>query len=429
MTTDATLDRSTVEVSPGGEALCVLEVHNNGSIVESYVFDVVGEAAGWTTVEPATVSVYPGTSERVTVRFHPPRTARVAAGELPFAVRVVPTEDMSTQVVPEGVLLVLPFTDMVADVVPRTSRGWRGGWHEVSVANRGNAPTSLVVAATDPDDRLRFAVRPVQLTVGAGQATFVKVRAQTRKLLWRGFPVTMPFQVALAPDEAPPTVLDAATVQTPILPRNLGRIIAAIVVLALVGVGLWYALLRPTVRSLAEEASQEQLAPLAQKAEQAENKAQQAVDAVTKPGGAGAPVPTPSGATPGGSGTGVPAGAQSFNRRLAVTAGNGTTRTDQYVVPNNRTLVLTDIFLQNPQGDEGRLDLVIDGRPVLTVALANFRDLDYHMVSPIEVAAGQVVTLRVSCRTAGPALDGAGGAGQCRDFSLLGGYLRTRTTP
>ncbi|MDZ5446382.1 hypothetical protein U2F26_27220 [Micromonospora sp. 4G57] len=69
---------------------------------------------------------------------------------------------------------------------------------------------------------------------------------------------------------------------------------------------------------------------------------------------------------------------------------------------------------------------MVDGRTVLTVALANFRDLDYHMVSPIEVSAGRVISLRTNCRRAGTALDGAGGGGgQCRDFALLNGYTRS----
>ncbi|MFD0823199.1 hypothetical protein ACFQ0D_33900, partial [Micromonospora zhanjiangensis] len=122
----------------------------------------------------------------------------------------------------------------------------------------------------------------------------------------------------------------------------------------------------------------------------------------------------------------VPPGADSFSRRLAPTAATGGTGTDIYIVPSRKVFVLTDIFLQNPQGDEGRLDLSVDGTTVLTVALNNFRDLDYHMVSPIEVPAGKVVSLKTTCRRAGTGLDGAGGGGgRCRDFALLNGYTRT----
>ncbi len=427
MTTDANLDTGLVEVSPGGEASCRLEIRNAGPIVESYVIEVLGEPAGWASVDPPTVLVYPGSAESVAVRFHPPRSAQVVAGERPFAVRVTPTETPDAQVVPEATVRVLPFAEIAPEILPRTSRGRRGGRHELSVANLGNVPLGLALAGSDPDNRLDVAIRPPRVTVAPGEAAFVQVRARPRRLRWRGHPVTFPFQVGVTSDDTPPTALDAATVQEPVLPRGLPRVVAALLVLALVGAGLWYALLRPTVKSLAEEAAQERVAPVAQqasaadtRAQQADDKAQRAVDAVA-PGAS--PSPTPSG-RPGV--PAIPAGAQSSSRRLSVTARAGTTGTDRYTVPSRRVFVLTDIFLQNPQGDEGRLDLVVDGTTVLTVALANFRDLDYHMVSPIEVSAGRVISLRATCRRAGTALDGAGGGGgQCRDFALLNGYTRS----
>ncbi|MEV4758115.1 hypothetical protein AB0J86_23770 [Micromonospora sp. NPDC049559] len=439
MTTVANLDRPIVEVTPGDEAVCLLEIHNTGPIVESYVVDVVGDVAAWTTVEPATVSVYPGTSERVELHFRPPRSAAVPAGELPYAVRVTPTERPDELTVPEGTVHVLPFFETGAEIVPRTSKGRWGAQHEVSIANRSNTPVQIALAGSDPDARLKLGFQPTQLTVAPGEAAFVKVRARPKGLLWRGHPVTFPFQVVVESDATPPTSLDAATVQSPILPANLGRVLAALLVLLLVGAGLWYTLLRPAVKSAAKEATQEQLAPIAQKADQANDNAQKAVDTVTgggAPGGAATrPPANPGGAQPGGpaggaAAPGIPPGAQAFADRLATTSGPNVTRTDQYTVPNGRTFVLTDIFLQNPQGDSGRLDLVVDGATVLTVALNNFRDLDYHLVSPIEVAAGDVVQMRVTCQTPGPALAGAGPGGQCRDFSLLSGYHRIlRPTP
>jgi hypothetical protein len=443
MTTDANLDTGLVEVSPGGEASCRLEVRNTGPIVESYVIEVLGDAAGWAQAEPPSLAVYPGSAESVTISFRPPRSAQVPAGERPFAVRVTPTENPDEEVVPEGTVRVLPFAELAPELLPRTSRGRWGGRHELSVANLGNVPVGLALTGGDPDNRLRVAVDPPNLGVAPGEAAFVRVRVRSRRLLWRGHPVTLPFQVAVASEETPPAVLDGATVQEPLLPQGLGRVVAALVVLALLGAGLWYALLRPSVRSLAEEVAQERVAPVAQQASAADSKAQEAIDrtdpnAAPRPSGptpSNPPVPPPAptrspSPTPPAAAPALPPGAQSANRRLSVTAGTGATRTDQYTVPSGRVFVLTDIFLQNPQGDEGRLELVVDGATVLTVALNNFRDLDYHMVSPMEVRAGRVITLRAACRKAGTTLDGAGGGGgQCRDYALLNGYTRTASTP
>lgn len=422
MTTVATLDRAPVAVIPGDEAVCLLEVRNNGSIVESYTVEVVGEPAAWTTAVPPAISVYPGTAEQVALHFAPPRSAAVLAGERAYAVRVTPAEHPDQVEVPEATIEILPFVETTAEIVPRTSKGRWGARHEVSVVNQGNIPVPVTVTGADPDNQLRLGIRPETLTVGPGQAEFVRVGVRSRRLRWRGHPVTLPFQVAVAPETAPVTSLDAATVQTPLLPRNLGRIVAALLVLVLIGAGLWFSLLRPAVKSLAKEATQEQLGPIEKKADEANANAKRAVDKVNA-GASPTPTPTAGGDSAGGAGT-VPDGATAFASRLQASGGTGATHTGQYTVPAGKTFVLTDIILQNPQGDEGRLDLVVNGSTLLTVALNNFRDLDYHMVSPIDVPAGKVVTLKVTCQKAGAQLAGSSGGGQCRDFALLGGYHR-----
>jgi hypothetical protein len=60
------------------------------------------------------------------------------------------------------------------------------------------------------------------------------------------------------------------------------------------------------------------------------------------------------------------------------------TKTANNVIPAGKSLFLTDIIVQNPQGDSGTL--VINGpdsKPLLSFGLDNFRDLDYHFVAPI----------------------------------------------
>ena len=115
------------------------------------------------------------------------------------------------------------------------------------------------------------------------------MHARPRRVLWRGHPVTLPFRVMVMPQDAPPAALDAGTVQQPLLPRNLGRLVAALVVLMLLAGGVWYALLRPAVNSLAKEATRTELAPIARKADAADTTArraeQQAAEAKEAAGG------------------------------------------------------------------------------------------------------------------------------------------------
>jgi hypothetical protein len=429
MTTIATLESTLVEVAPGAEAVCRLEIRNTAAIVEGYEIQILGDAAEWTVAEPASVSVYPGTEETVSIHFRPPRSASPPAGDVRYGVRVSPTERPDDQIVPEGVVRVLPFTDTTAEIVPRTSRARWGARHEVAVDNRGNQPINVAVTGSDPDGRLIVAARPATLAVAPGQAVFTNVRVRTRRLLWRGQPQTRPFQVLVTPDDAPPIQLDAATVQTPVVPRAATRVLAALLVLALIGVGLWYGLLKPAVKSTAKEAVAQPIASLqAQQSkmdDQLNGPGGLASDGGAKPspaagGSASPPAGSDNGPAAGGSGT-------SFNRTARNFAnGGGGTSSVPYTAPAGRTFVLTDFYLQNPQGDTGKLELVVDGTPFFTWSLANFRDLDYHAVSPVELPAGKTVTVRLTCTTPGPTLPGYTSP-QCRVWVLLSGYQKRPT--
>jgi len=75
-TTFAELDRPTVVVTPGAETTTTLAVRNDSDIVEAYEFEVLGECAPWTTVEPTRLTLYPATTASVTVSVPPAAFAR-----------------------------------------------------------------------------------------------------------------------------------------------------------------------------------------------------------------------------------------------------------------------------------------------------------------------------------------------------------------
>jgi hypothetical protein len=69
-------------------------------------------------------------------------------------------------------------------------------------------------------------------------------------------------------------------------------------------------------------------------------------------------------------------------------------------------LTVTDLILQNPGGDFGILtimrdpdpDVIGDEQVLLLEQLENFRDIDYHFVTPLIFQAGQQIILVVECR-------------------------------
>ncbi|MFF2327714.1 MULTISPECIES: hypothetical protein [unclassified Streptomyces] len=436
MSLTASLDASSVTAAPGEETALPLRILNSGSTVEEYRFEVVGACAAWSTVEPAVLSLYPGDSQAVSLILRPPRDSTVPAGETTFGIRVVPTSEQGDTVVPEGRVTVLPFTETTAELVPRSSHGaWRGK-HQIAVDNRGNIPATVRLGAQSGTERARVSFAADALQIAPGRAEFGKLRVRPAKRVWRGTAVTHPFQVVATPEvgerQAPvaPVVLDGSYQQEPILPRWLPRALITAAVLLIALVGLWYALLRPVVKSAAREAITPDAVRSAAAADKSKAPSTGASagagsgggDSSGADGGASKPSPSPSPAASDGAGTTAPTSAQV---QVRDSVGGGSNTSTALQVPAGHTFQLTDIVVQNPQGDAGTL-VVSSGRdtPVLRLAMENFRDSDYHFVTPILVPAGGKVTMTVNCRKVGKPVN-APTPSRCAESLFLGGTMRT----
>ncbi|MGW1412355.1 COG1470 family protein [Streptomyces sp. NPDC002403] len=443
MSLTASLDDSSVSAAPGEETALPLRILNSGSTVEEYRFEVVGACAAWSTVEPATLSLYPGDSQTVSLMLRPPRDSTVLAGETPFGIRVVPTSEQGDTVVPEGRVTVLPFTETTAELVPRSSHGaWRGR-HQLAVDNRGNVPVTVRLGAQSGTERARVSFAADTLRIAPGRAEFGKVRVRPAKRVWRGIPVTHPFQLVATPDvaedQAPvaPVVVDGTYQQEPILPRWLPRALITAAVLLIALVGLWYALLRPAVKSAAREAVTPDVVRSAAAADKSKAPDKGASGGASSGGASsgggdssgadgGSPKPSPS-PSPGASSDAGAAAPTSAQVQVRDSVGGGSNTSTALQVPAGHTFQLTDIVVQNPQGDAGTL-VVSSGRdaPVLRLALENFRDSDYHFVTPILVPAKGKVTMTVDCRKVGKPVN-APTPSRCSESLFLGGTMKTDT--
>jgi hypothetical protein len=179
--------------------------------------------------------------------------------------------------------------------------------------------------------------------------------------------------------------------QEPILPswflKALALLAAALVALVLI----WLLFLQPAIRSAAEERAEEVLA---------------AVGITPNPnpnpngnGNGGEPTPTPapgettSPTTP--TPTPGPAGVQTpRDGRLA--AG------DTLSPSQDRTLFVTDLVFSNPSGTSGTLRLRRSGQDLFVLNLDNFRDLDFHFVTPIAIGPDQNLRLQCNGTCEGP---------------------------
>lgn len=400
----AVLSATEVDVEAGAEAVLTVRVRNTGSVVDQFSFRVVGDAGPWATFEPPVLSLFPAAEGTTEVRFKPPRSPLTRAGAMPFAIRVIPQEDPAGGVAEEGVLSVAPFTDLFAELVPRTASGRRAGRFQLALDNRGNTHVQARVEATDPDDQLAFVATPSSLGAAPGTAAFARVEAKPRNTFLRGPSVTRPFQVVVMPeDEAELVIADGTLLHEALIPRWLPRLVAGVVG-ALVGLAvLWLAFLKPSVKSTAREAAVEAIAaPLAQTSKDIAGLAEKIGVEAPPPVTVGAPttttVPTTTTTAPPAPapapGTGDP-----VDGRLEVTASN---QTVDFTVPSGRVMSLTDLVLQNPAGDSGELRVQRGNSTLLVLRLDNFRDLDYHFVTPVTFGPGQVLRLRVTCANQAP---------------------------
>lgn len=392
------LQAPSVEVEPGTEAVLDVKLRNNGSVVDEFALDVLGDAAVWAVADPASISLFPGAEGAATIRFRPPRAPSTPAGPVPFGLRARSREDPAGSAVEEGSVVVGAFVEPFAELVPRTSRGSGGASHEVAVDNRGNVRLSAEVTGTDADRLLRFDVNPPGVVVEPGGASFAKVRVKPVRRFWRGAPRTRPFQLFVTAEGRGPIQLDGTLLQEAILPSWFGRLLAVLIAALIALALLWMFVLKPAINSAVGDAVASPMASL-------RNDVNSALSGAGLPtmgaGGGGGSSPSPTAAptaAPGASPTPATPTASPgvFIAGLGAPVDGRLDDANKTVSPTG-TLFLTDLVFSNPNGAAGALVVMRNTTPLLQLRLENFRDYDLHFVTPIVISAGQQLNLSLSC--------------------------------
>lgn len=440
-----------LRVEPGATTTATMLVRNTGQIVDQFTIDVVGNCAEWTKVEPKVVNLLPGADVEVTVTFAPAKSPQVAAGVVPFGLRVISREDPAGSTVAEGSIDVAPFNDIQIELVPRQSKGRRRGKHQLAIDNNGNQPASIQVTATDEEEALDFGMDHSAATIEPGAAAFIRIVAKPEKRFFKGADRQHPFVVTVVPTNAEPVATRGTMTQRQLLPAWLIPAVAILAALAIAAVILYETLLKPKIESQAQDAALKAASSanksLASKASAAEQKANAAAADAKKAGAVASSAAVKAGLTPSKSGSGSPSPtgvlgpggtdisggtATSFvvGPTAAPTPGDKTTMTTVdggQALNSKQILVITAIVLQNPDGDQGRL-LITRGsgataEPLFTEGLVNYRDLDHHFEdSPLTFTKNKPLTISLNCQKPGP------GNATCKPNVLFSGRLVTAKT-
>ncbi|WP_330283755.1 ricin-type beta-trefoil lectin domain protein [Streptomyces sp. NBC_00588] len=252
MTLWTSLEPASATVDPGGSTRVRLRLRNTGDIVDEYRFEPVGSIAPWTTVEPQTLRLYPGTTGTVDLTFAPPRTPDAVAGPNPYAVRITPTEHPEATTVPEGNLTITPFTEVRAELVPPTVKGRFRGRPRLAVDNLGNTKLTASISGNDNGDQLSYEIFPSNVQIEPGRAAFVRTTLKPRQIMWFGGKEQRPYTLNVVRSGANPLPVEGTYVQRGFLPRWLATFLGVFTALAITFVMLWIAY-KPAVNTGATE--------------------------------------------------------------------------------------------------------------------------------------------------------------------------------
>jgi hypothetical protein len=201
---------------------------------------------------------------------------------------------------------------------------------------------------------------------------------------------------------------DGAILRDPILPGWLAKVALLVLLLLLLLALAWFKLVKPQITAAAQNSVTKAIKPIKQeigtiKKQLPPNGAP--VTAAPPAGGGGttttaAPPPTTTTTKPPLTTTTKPPPTTTTRPRPTTTTTrprppavvtpvnyslslNRNNTTAVYGVPRRHTLEVTDILLENSNGASGNLYLERSGQVLMSWSLANFRDLDYHWITPV----------------------------------------------
>jgi hypothetical protein len=249
------------------------------------------------------------------------------------------------------------------------------------VDNRGNFPARMSFTGIDPERTCRYQFDPPVVDIGAGAARLIRLDVFASRF-WRGLPKAHQFTVQVIEDEREPENLQATYVQEESIPSWIGKALLALAAIVVVGAVLWFAVVRPAVRSAAHDEVDGPLASLNSRVDEVLDTTTTLPATTTTLAGFDTSYGSPT----------------DFQINGPVPAGSTQTFTHSF----DKDFALTDVLLQNPGGDSGTVTLLRNNDVLQTNALENFRDFDLHTVAPHVFTTGDTLTMTVVCATPGP---------------------------
>lgn len=391
-----------ISIVPGASTSLTLQLQNVGDHTESYTIIPAGLSAAWTTITRPNVTLFGGSQDLVEVIIRPPAIYSTTAGPTPVAVRVISQTDPDESIVAETIANVSGFDDRRVTTLQPVRRARRRAQFEFMIENHGNNLANCRLRLVDATNRVDGTFDPPAVGVAPGSSSLVRLNAKATGGTFRRYERQLDFEIeATEPDHDPATGI-ATLIQSPTVSASaIGKVLATAAVIGAV-VLAWFGVVRPELRDAADRAVDERIGDLggttATTAVPATTVAQP--DVTVAPGDADAGTPV--------------------SYRIAVDVGVTQTRSEDITVPPDSEFLLTDVVVQNPNGDLGTAQLLRNGDILYEFALGQMASANEFQprVTPIPFAPSDSIVLSVQCDVVGR----TSGTG-CEVAALLGGVL------
>jgi hypothetical protein len=376
MSVTASFQPDRISASPGETAALSLHLQNNTDAERMITLRAGGGLADQTVLQTETIYLDP--NEHFEVPVIVDANASLVAGSHSCVIEIMDDKETSSALATVEINSTEAWS---ARLEPQRSRSASAGRHKIAIENAGNVPVMVELLATSAPEFTTELAAPA-VNIDPGKTARVEFRVAPHSKFWNGPSVDHPFSLSVSGSNGEHSQLDGIFEQGPrlrpwFLPAAVGMAAAL-----LLGTLAWFALLKPAVLDEAREEAAEldaiQQADLDDQVTAIEAAAAEAAE--------------------------LPLG-DPTDLRLSVDAAPATTSTEEFDFDASgvgRILSISDVIFQNPTGAIGRVELLRDDDVLLDQEMANFRDLDFHFVAPLQIDSGSSISLRVTCETPGP---------------------------
>ena len=394
MSVSATFQPDRVVATPGDTVALTLQLQNLTADERMVTLRTSGGLAAQTVLQTETIYLDPNENFEVPVVVD-------AASSLPAGAHacVVDVDDAGQVQSATATIEIGANASYTARLEPPRSSSGNAGRHKVAIENTGNVALTIELVVDAGPDVAASLAAPL-IDVEPGSLSKVELRVQPRTRYWSGDEQEHPFVVDVRSSSGENTALDGVFVQRARVPSWLVPALAGMVGSLILGTLAWFLLLRPAVESIAEDEARELDAAQSAEIQEQVDEMQRAVDEARQ----------------------LPLG-QPVDQRLDVSVGPAESRTTSFVFDqdgSDRVLSITDIILQNPTGAVGTIEFLRNDEVLQSSNLANFRDLDFHLIAPYRVESRDEIGLRISCDTPGP------GTAECAAAATILGFVDDR---